>query len=125
MVLEKMKKIAENYAGREVKDAVVTVPAYFNKSQKQATSDACEIAGLNCMRIINEPTAASIAYGLHIADELMEEDRSIMVFDLGGGTLDISVLNIASGMVDVEATNGDTFLGGRDFDDVLVNICLD
>ena len=125
MVLEKMKKIAENHAGREVKDAVVTVPAYFNKSQKQATSDACEIAGLNCMRIINEPTAASIAYGLHIADELIDEDRSIMVFDLGGGTLDISILIIASGMVDVEATNGDTFLGGRDFDDVLVNICLD
>lgn len=111
MVLGKMKQTAEEYLGEEVTDAVVTVPAYFNDSQRQATKDAGRIAGLNVQRIINEPTAASLAYGL---DKKGEE--KIAVFDLGGGTFDISILEIGDGVFEVKATNGDTFLGGEDFD---------
>lgn len=112
MVLTKMKQIAESYLGHEVKNAVVTVPAYFNDAQKQATKDAGTIAGLNVVRIINEPTAAAIAYGLDKKDG----ERNILVFDLGGGTFDVSLLTIDSGVFEVLATNGDTHLGGEDFD---------
>merc|ERR1719361_2813652 len=113
MVLSKMKKIAEEYLGHEVTHAVVTVPAYFNDAQRQATKDAGIIAGLNVMRIINEPTAAAIAYGL---DKDKEGEKNILVFDLGGGTFDVSLLTIADGVFEVLATNGDTHLGGEDFD---------
>ena len=113
MVLVKMKEIAEAYMGKTVKDAVVTVPAYFNDSQRQATKDAAAIAGLNCLRIINEPTAAAIAYGL---DKNKDEDKNILIFDLGGGTFDVSLLNIEGGIFEVKATAGDTHLGGEDFD---------
>lgn len=112
MVLVKMKQIAENYLGTEVTNAVVTVPAYFNDSQRQATKDAGLIAGLNVLRIINEPTAAAMAYGL----EKNEEEKTIMVFDLGGGTFDVSILVIEDGVFEVISTNGDTHLGGEDFD---------
>ncbi len=111
MILSKMKQTAEEYLGETVTDAVITVPAYFNDSQRQATKDAGKIAGLNVLRIINEPTAASLAYGL---DKKKEE--KIAVFDLGGGTFDISILEIGDGVFEVKATNGDTFLGGEDFD---------
>ncbi|CAB3400370.1 unnamed protein product [Caenorhabditis bovis] len=112
MVLTKMKEIAEAYLGKEVKNAVVTVPAYFNDAQRQATKDAGTIAGLNVVRIINEPTAAAIAYGL----DKKEGERNILVFDLGGGTFDVSMLTIDNGVFEVLATNGDTHLGGEDFD---------
>ncbi|MFH4976873.1 hypothetical protein AB6A40_003582 [Gnathostoma spinigerum] len=112
MVLGKMKVTAEDYLGYEVKDAVVTVPAYFNDAQRQATKDAGTIAGLNVVRIINEPTAAAIAYGL----DKKEGERNILVFDLGGGTFDVSMLTIDNGVFEVLATNGDTHLGGEDFD---------
>uniref|UniRef100_A0A915PVF9 Endoplasmic reticulum chaperone BIP n=1 Tax=Setaria digitata TaxID=48799 RepID=A0A915PVF9_9BILA len=112
MVLGKMKEIAEAYLGKEVKHAVVTVPAYFNDAQRQATKDAGTIAGLNVVRIINEPTAAAIAYGL----DKREGERNILVFDLGGGTFDVSMLTIDNGVFEVLATNGDTHLGGEDFD---------
>jgi len=112
MVLTKMKQIAESYLGKEVKDAVVTVPAYFNDAQRQATKDAGAIAGLNVVRIINEPTAAAIAYGLDKTDG----ERNVLVFDLGGGTFDVSLLTIDNGVFEVLATNGDTHLGGEDFD---------
>uniref|UniRef100_A0A0R3RY96 Endoplasmic reticulum chaperone BIP n=1 Tax=Elaeophora elaphi TaxID=1147741 RepID=A0A0R3RY96_9BILA len=112
MVLGKMKEIAEAYLGKEVKHAVVTVPAYFNDAQRQATKDAGTIAGLNVVRIINEPTAAAIAYGL----DKKEGERNILVFDLGGGTFDVSMLTIDNGVFEVLATNGDTHLGGEDFD---------
>ncbi|CAD5227564.1 unnamed protein product [Bursaphelenchus okinawaensis] len=112
MVLGKMKEIAEQYLGKEVKHAVVTVPAYFNDAQRQATKDAGTIAGLNVVRIINEPTAAAIAYGLDKKDG----ERNILVFDLGGGTFDVSLLTIDNGVFEVLATNGDTHLGGEDFD---------
>jgi heat shock protein 5 len=112
MVLTKMKEIAESYLGYEVKNAVVTVPAYFNDAQRQATKDAGVIAGLNVVRIINEPTAAAIAYGL----DKKEGERNILVFDLGGGTFDVSLLTIDNGVFEVLATNGDTHLGGEDFD---------
>ncbi|VDL71562.1 unnamed protein product [Nippostrongylus brasiliensis] len=112
MVLGKMKEIAESYLGKEVKHAVVTVPAYFNDAQRQATKDAGTIAGLNVVRIINEPTAAAIAYGL----DKKEGERNILVFDLGGGTFDVSMLTIDNGVFEVLATNGDTHLGGEDFD---------
>jgi L1 cell adhesion molecule like protein len=112
MILGKMKEIAESYLGEEVKDAVVTVPAYFNDSQRQATKDAGVIAGLNILRIINEPTAAAIAYGLDNA----KEERNILIYDLGGGTFDVSLLNIEDGVFEVKATAGDTHLGGEDFD---------
>ncbi len=120
MVLAKMKQTAEEYLGEEVTDAVVTVPAYFNDSQRQATKDAGKIAGLNVQRIINEPTAASLAYGL---DKKGEE--KIAVFDLGGGTFDVSILEIGDGVFEVKATNGDTFLGGEDFDLRIVNWLAD
>lgn len=113
MVLTKMKETAESYLGTKVTDAVVTVPAYFNDSQRQATKDAAAIAGLNCLRIINEPTAAAIAYGL---DKNKDEDKNVLIFDLGGGTFDVSLLNIEGGIFEVKATAGDTHLGGEDFD---------
>jgi len=112
MVLTKMKETAEAYIGKEVKNAVVTVPAYFNDAQRQATKDAGTIAGLNVMRIINEPTAAAIAYGM----DKKEGEKNILVFDLGGGTFDVSLLTIDNGVFEVVATNGDTHLGGEDFD---------
>ena len=111
MVLTKMKEIAENYLGAEVKYAVVTVPAYFNDAQRQATKDAGAISGLEVLRIINEPSAAAIAYGLDKKDE-----KNIVVFDLGGGTFDVSLLTIDNGVFEVLATSGDTHLGGEDFD---------
>jgi molecular chaperone DnaK len=111
MVLSKMKQTADDYLGEKVTDAVITVPAYFNDSQRQSTKDAGRIAGLNVLRIINEPTAAALAYGL---DKKSEE--KIAVFDLGGGTFDISILEIGEGVFEVKSTNGDTFLGGEDFD---------
>src|SRR5210317_2283400 len=113
MVLTKMKDIAESYLGKKVPDAVVTVPAYFNDSQRQATKDAATIAGLNCLRIINEPTAAAIAYGL---DKNKDDDTNVLIFDLGGGTFDVSLLNIEGGLFEVKATAGDTHVGGEDFD---------
>merc|ERR1712066_286366 len=111
MILVKMKETAENYLGKKINDAVVTVPAYFNDSQRQATKDAGTISGMNVLRIINEPTAAAIAYGL---DEKTE--KNILVYDLGGGTFDVSLLTIDNGVFEVVATNGDTHLGGEDFD---------
>ncbi|XP_077991987.1 stress-70 protein, mitochondrial-like [Glandiceps talaboti] len=114
-VLMKMKETAESYLGQPVKNAVVTVPAYFNDSQRQATKDAGQIAGLNVLRVINEPTAAALAYGLD-----KTEDKIIAVYDLGGGTFDVSVLEIQKGVFEVKSTNGDTFLGGEDFDNTLV-----
>lgn len=106
-----MKQTAEDYLGEKIKDAVITVPAYFNDSQRQATKDAGKIAGLNVMRIINEPTAAALAYGLD-----KKKDEKIAVFDLGGGTFDISILELGDGVFEVKSTNGDTHLGGEDFD---------
>jgi endoplasmic reticulum chaperone BiP len=117
MILTKMKQIAENYLGREVKHAVITVPAYFNDSQRQSTKDAGTISGLNVLRIINEPTAAAIAYGLDKKDK----EKNILVFDLGGGTFDVSLLTIDSGVFEVVATNGDTHLGGDDFDNRILD----
>ena len=111
MILGKMKQTAEDYLGEKVKDAVITVPAYFNDSQRQATKDAGRIAGLNVLRIINEPTAAALAYGLD-----KKKDEKIAVFDLGGGTFDISILELGDGVFEVKSTNGDTHLGGEDFD---------
>ena len=116
MVLTKMKETAEAYIGEEVKDAVVTVPAYFNDSQRQATKDAGSIAGLNVLRIINEPTAAAIAYGL----DNKSVEKNVLIFDLGGGTFDVSLLNIDDGIFEVKATAGDTHLGGEDFDNILL-----
>jgi L1 cell adhesion molecule like protein len=118
MVLLKMKETAEAYMGKTVKNAVVTVPAYFNDSQRQATKDAGAIAGLNVMRIINEPTAAAIAYGL---DKKTQGEKNVLIFDLGGGTFDVSLLTIEEGIFEVKATAGDTHLGGEDFDNRLVN----
>ncbi|QHS72893.1 Hsp70 family chaperone SSA4 [Saccharomyces paradoxus] len=118
MILTKMKETAENFLGTEVKDAVVTVPAYFNDSQRQATKDAGTIAGLNVLRIINEPTAAAIAYGL---DKKSQKEHNVLIFDLGGGTFDVSLLSIDEGVFEVKATAGDTHLGGEDFDSRLVN----
>ena len=117
MILTKMKEIAEAYIGNEVTDAVVTVPAYFNDSQRQATKDAGQIAGLNVLRVINEPTAAAIAYGL----DKKGEEQNVLIFDLGGGTFDVSLLSIEDGIFEVKATAGDTHLGGEDFDNLLVN----
>ena len=118
MILVKMKEIAEAYIGKEVKDAVVTVPAYFNDAQRQATKDAGVIAGLNVTRIINEPTAAAIAYGL---DKKSSGEKNVLIYDLGGGTFDVSLLTIDDGIFEVKATAGDTHLGGEDFDNILVN----
>jgi molecular chaperone DnaK len=120
MVLQNIKKTAEDYLGEKVSDAVITVPAYFNDSQRQATKDAGVIAGLNVKRIINEPTAAALAYGLD-----KQGDRKIAVFDLGGGTFDISILELGDGVFEVKSTNGDTMLGGDDFDDILVDWLID
>ncbi len=121
MILQKMKKTAEDYLGQEVSEAVITVPAYFNDSQRQATKEAGEIAGLTVKRIINEPTAAALAYGLDKKDR----DMKIAVFDLGGGTFDISILELGDGVFEVKSTNGDTHLGGDDFDDVIINWLAD
>jgi molecular chaperone DnaK len=119
-ILQKMRQTAEDYLGEKVTDAVVTVPAYFNDSQRQATKDAGRVAGLNVLRIINEPTAASLAYGMD-----KKKDEKIAVFDLGGGTFDISILEIGEGVFEVKATNGDTFLGGEDFDHRIMNYLVD
>src|ERR671938_205711 len=115
MILQKLKRDAEEYLGEEVSEAVITVPAYFEDAQRQATKDAGRIAGLNVKRIINEPTAASLAYGLD-----KEEDQTILVFDLGGGTFDVSILELGEGVFEVKATNGDNHLGGDDFDAKIV-----
>ena len=121
MILTKMKEIAQSYIGEEVTDAVVTVPAYFNDSQRQATKDAGTISGLNILRIINEPTAAAIAYGL----DNQQSEKNVLIFDLGGGTFDVSLLNIDDGIFEVKATAGDTHLGGEDFDNILVKYFID
>jgi molecular chaperone DnaK len=121
MILQKMKKTAEDYLGQEVTDAVITVPAYFSDSQRQATKEAGEIAGLNVKRIINEPTAASLAYGL----DKKAQDLKIAVFDLGGGTFDISILELGDGVFEVKSTNGDTHLGGDDFDHLIIDWMAD
>merc|ERR1711931_457442 len=118
MVLLKMKETAEAYLGKTVTDAVVTVPAYFNDSQRQATKDAGTISGLNVLRIINEPTAAAIAYGL---DKKVGDEKNVLIFDLGGGTFDVSILTIEDGIFEVKSTAGDTHLGGEDFDNRLVD----
>ncbi len=120
MILQKMKQTAEDYLGEDVTDAVITVPAYFNDSQRQATKDAGKIAGLNIQRIINEPTAAALAYGLD-----KKEEMTIAVFDLGGGTFDISILELGDGVFEVKSTNGDTFLGGEDFDQRIIDYVAD
>src|SRR5262252_1950729 len=119
-ILQKMKQTAEDYLGEKVTEAVITVPAYFNDSQRQATKDAGRIAGLTVLRIINEPTAASLAYGLD-----KKKDEKIAVFDLGGGTFDISILELGDGVFEVKATNGDTFLGGEDFDQRVIDYLAD
>ncbi len=121
MVLQKMKKVAEDFLGSEVTEAVVTVPAYFNDSQRQATKEAGEIAGLTVKRIINEPTAAALAYGM----DKRNKDMTIAVYDLGGGTFDISILELGEGVFEVKSTNGDTHLGGDDFDRVIINFLAD
>ena len=121
MTLQKMKKTAEDYLGKEVTEAVITVPAYFNDAQRQATKEAGEIAGLTVKRIINEPTAAALAYGL----DKKTQDQKIAVFDLGGGTFDISILELGDGVFEVKSTNGDTHLGGDDFDDKIINWLAD
>jgi molecular chaperone DnaK len=120
IVLQKMKKTAEDYLGTSVTDAVITVPAYFDDSQRQATKDAGKIAGLNVLRIINEPTAAALAYGLD-----KKKDEKIAVFDLGGGTFDVSILELGDGVFEVKSTNGDTFLGGEDFDQLIIDWIAD
>ncbi|MFM2018361.1 MAG: hypothetical protein RL007_2017, partial [Bacteroidota bacterium] len=117
MILQKMKKTAEDYLGTEVSEAVITVPAYFNDSQRQATKEAGEIAGLKVRRIINEPTAAALAYGL----DKKSQDMKIVVFDCGGGTHDVSVLELGDGVFEVKATDGDTHLGGDDFDQKIID----
>ena len=116
MILQKLKADAENYLGEKVNEAVITVPAYFNDAQRQATKDAGKIAGLDVKRIINEPTAAALAYGLD-----NEKEQKIMVYDLGGGTFDVSIIEIGDGVIEVLATNGDTRLGGDDFDNKVID----
>ena len=118
-ILQKMKETAEKYLGQEVTKAVITVPAYFNDAQRQATKDAGKIAGLEVLRIINEPTAASLAYGLD-----KKQNKKIAVYDLGGGTFDVSILELGDGVFEVKSTNGDTFLGGEDFDNTIVDYLL-
>ncbi|MBO5707904.1 MAG: Hsp70 family protein, partial [Bacteroidales bacterium] len=117
MILQKMKKTAEEYLGQEVTEAVITVPAYFSDSQRQATKEAGKIAGLEVKRIINEPTAAALAYGL----DKMNKDMKVAVYDLGGGTFDISIMELGDGVFEVLSTNGDTHLGGDDFDQVIID----
>ena len=119
MVLSKMKETAETYLGEKVTQAVITVPAYFNDAQRQATKDAGVIAGLNVLRVINEPTAAAIACGLD--KKSSSDEKNILIFDLGGGTFDVSILSIEGGVFEVKATAGDTHLGGEDFDNRMVN----
>jgi molecular chaperone DnaK len=121
MILQKMKKTAEDFLGHEVTEAVITVPAYFNDAQRQATKEAGEIAGLKVRRIINEPTAAALAYGLDKA----HKDMKIAVFDCGGGTHDVSVLELGDGVFEVKSTDGDTHLGGDDFDQVIIDWMAD
>src|ERR1700691_2891375 len=121
IILQKIKKTAEDYLGQEVTEAVITVPAYFNDAQRQATKEAGEIAGLNVRRIVNEPTAAALAYGLDKAGK----DEKIAVFDLGGGTFDISILELGDGVFEVKSTNGDTHLGGDDFDKMVMDWLAD
>ena len=116
-MLQKLKRDAESYLGEGVTDAVITVPAYFNDAQRQSTKEAGEIAGLNVLRIINEPTAAALAYGLNKGDQ----EQTILVFDLGGGTFDVSLLEIGDGVVEVKATSGDNHLGGDDWDQKVVD----
>ena len=120
MVLQKLKQSAEDYLGSKVEKAVITVPAYFNDAQRQATKDAGKVAGLEVLRIVNEPTAAALAYGLD-----KKKDEIIAVFDFGGGTFDISVLEVGEGVVEVKSTNGDTHLGGDDVDEILVSWIID
>ena len=120
MVLQKLKADAENYLGEKVTEAVITVPAYFNDAQRQATKDAGKIAGLDVKRIINEPTAAALSYGLD-----NENEQKIMVYDLGGGTFDVSIIEIGDGVIEVLSTAGDNKLGGDDFDNVITNYMLD
>ena len=120
MILSKLKKDAESYLGEKITDAVITVPAYFNDSQRQATKDAGRIAGLNVLRIVNEPTAAALAYGLD-----KDKDGIIAVYDLGGGTFDVSILEIVDGVFEVKSTNGDTELGGSDFDARVLKYLID
>merc|ERR1719313_78720 len=122
MVLTKMKETAESYLGGEVTDAVITVPAYFNDGQRQATKNAASIAGLNALRIINEPTAAAIAYGLDKKND--GKPAHILIYDMGGGTFDVSLLKIEDGIFEVKATAGDTHLGGEDFDNRIVDYCM-
>ena len=121
-ILQKMKKTAEDYLGQEVTEAVITVPAYFNDSQRQATKDAGKIAGLDVKRIINEPTAASLAFGFN---KDSDKEKTIAVYDLGGGTFDISILELGDGVFEVKSTNGDTHLGGDDWDRVIINWLVD
>ena len=123
MVLQKLKQTATDFLGKEVKDAIVTVPAYFNDSQRQATKDAGTISGLNVLRIINEPTAAAIAYGLD--KQANKKEENVLIFDLGGGTFDVSLLSLEDGLFEVKATNGNTHLGGEDFDNRMVEYCAD
>ena len=119
MILQKLKADAESYLGEKVTESVITVPAYFNDAQRQATKDAGKIAGLEVKRIINEPTAAALAYGLD-----NEKEQKIMVYDLGGGTFDVSIIEIGDGVIEVLATNGDTHLGGDDFDNKIIQCML-
>jgi L1 cell adhesion molecule like protein len=121
MILQKLAMNVSSYIGKEVKEAIVTVPAYFNDSQRQATKLAGQIAGLNVSRIINEPTAAAIAYGLNNN----KNDKNILIFDLGGGTFDVSILNLDDTLFEVKSTRGDTHLGGEDFDDRLIKFCIE
>ena len=120
MILQKLKKAAEDYLGEKVTEAVITVPAYFNDAQRQATKDAGKIAGLDVKRIINEPTAAALAYGLD-----KKKDETIAVYDFGGGTFDISILEVGEGVIEVKATNGDTHLGGDNLDQRIVDWLID
>ena len=120
MLLQKLKADAENHLGEKVTEAVITVPAYFNDAQRQATTDAGKIAGLDVKRIINEPTAAALAYGLD-----NEEEQKIMVYDLGGGTFDVSIIEIGDGVIEVLSTSGDNKLGGDDFDDKITKYMID
>ncbi len=120
MILQKLKADAESYLGEKVTEAVITVPAYFNDAQRQATKDAGKIAGLEVKRIINEPTAAALAYGLD-----NEKEQKIMVYDLGGGTFDVSIIEIGDGVIEVLSTNGDTRLGGDDFDNRVTQWMID
>lgn len=122
MVLSKLKADAEAYLGQKVTQAVITVPAYFSDSQRQATKDAGKIAGLEVLRIINEPTAASLAYGL---DKGENKNQKILIYDLGGGTFDVSILEIGDGVFEVLSTNGDTKLGGDDFDNIVIDWLVD